>query len=54
MSGIFKTGMTLTATGHAERVADDPEVAKVANEVRIRLERVRSALAPATGNTEKH
>ena len=36
------------------QLTDDPEVAKVANEVRSRLERVRSALAPATGNTEKH
>ncbi len=36
------------------QLTDDPEVAKVANEVRSRLERVRSALAPAPGNTTKH
>jgi uncharacterized protein (DUF302 family) len=36
------------------QLTDDPEVAKVANEVRSRLERVRSALAPTPGNTAKH
>ena len=33
------------------QLTGDPEVAKVANEVRSRLERVRSALAPTPGNT---
>ena len=32
----------------------DPEVATVANEVRIRLERVRSALVPTPATTAKH
>ena len=36
------------------QLTDDPEVAKVADEVRSRLERVRSALAPTPGNTAKH
>jgi uncharacterized protein (DUF302 family) len=36
------------------QLTDDPEVAQVANEVRSRLERVRSALAPTPGNTAKH
>ena len=36
------------------RLTDDPEVAKVADEVRSRLERVRSKLAPMSGNTAKH
>ncbi len=36
------------------QLTDDPEVAKVANEVRSRLERVRSALAPTLGNYAKH
>ena len=36
------------------QLTDDPEVAKVADEVRSRLERVRSKLAPMSGNTAKH
>ena len=36
------------------QLTDDPEVAKVANEVRSRLERVRSALVPTPGNSAKH
>ena len=36
------------------RLTDDPEVAKVANEVRNRLERVRSALASTPGTSGKH
>ena len=36
------------------QLTDDPEVAKVANEARSRLERVRSKLAPMSGNTAKH
>ena len=36
------------------QLTDDPEVAKVADEVRSRLERVRSALAPIAGSTAKH
>ena len=36
------------------QLTDDPEEAKVANEVRSRLERVRSALAPTPSNTTKH
>ena len=36
------------------QLTDDPEVARVATEVRSRLERVRSALAPTPGNTAKH
>ena len=36
------------------QLTDDPEVAKVADEVRIRLERVRSKLGPKSGNTAKH
>lgn len=36
------------------QLTDDPEVAKVADEVRSRLEQVRSALAPTPGNTAKH
>jgi uncharacterized protein (DUF302 family) len=35
------------------QLTDDLEVAKVANEVRSRLQRVRSALAPTAGNTAK-
>ena len=35
------------------QLTDDPEVAKVADEVRSRLQRVRSALTPAPGNTAK-
>ena len=36
------------------QLTDDPEVTKVADEVRSRLERVRSKLAPMSGNTAKH
>ena len=36
------------------QLTDDPEVAKVANEVRNRLERVRSALASTPGTSGKH
>jgi hypothetical protein len=37
------------------RLTDDPEVAKIADEVRGRLERVRSALLMATpGSTQNH
>ena len=36
------------------QLTDDPEVAKVANEVRSRLERVRSALSLTPGNSAKH
>ena len=36
------------------QLTNDPEVAKVANEVRSRLERVRSALVPTPGNSAKH
>ena len=36
------------------QLTDDPEVAKVADEVRSRLERVRSALVPTPGNSAKH
>ena len=36
------------------QLTDDPEVAKVADEVRSRLERVRSKLAPMSGNAAKH
>lgn len=36
------------------QLTDDPEVAKVADEVRSRLQRVRSALTPPPGNTAKH
>jgi uncharacterized protein (DUF302 family) len=36
------------------QLTDDPEVAKVANEVRSRLERVRSALTPSLRNSAKH
>ena len=36
------------------QLTDDPEVAKVADEVRSRLERVRSKLVPISGNTAKH
>jgi uncharacterized protein (DUF302 family) len=36
------------------QLTDDPEVAKIANEVRSRLERVRSALAATPGNTAEH
>lgn len=35
------------------QLTDAPEVVKVANEVRSRLERVRSVLAPTPGNTAK-
>ena len=35
------------------QLTDDPEVAKVADEVRSRLERVRSALAPAPDGATK-
>ena len=49
---------TLGKTAFADPVAvmqltDDPEVAKVADEVRSRLERVRSALAPAPDGATK-
>lgn len=36
------------------QLTDDAEVAKVADEVRGRLERVRSALTPTPSNTAKH
>ena len=36
------------------QLTDDPEVAKVADEVRSRLERVRSKLAPMSGNATNH
>ncbi len=36
------------------QLTDDPDVAKVASEVRSRLERVRAALAPTSGNTAKN
>ncbi|MEO7255702.1 MAG: DUF302 domain-containing protein [Casimicrobium sp.] len=36
------------------QLTDDAEVAMVADEVRNRLERVRSTLAPMSGNTAKH
>jgi uncharacterized protein (DUF302 family) len=36
------------------QLTDNTEVAQVANEVRSRLERVRSALAPTPANTAKH
>ena len=36
------------------QLTTDPEVAKVANEVRNRLERVRSALASTPGTSGKH